>query len=114
MRRLPSIMLAAVTTVRGVASLIMLIMAGGRLGLWSASPRADLLGVSTYGILLLISGAFIVATGKTKSDEIRRVASAIGATLLFGMAWDTGVSTTALIEATLGIALAFSTVYDDG
>lgn len=98
-------------TIRRVVAGIMLIIAGGRLGLYSSRPLADILSTSTYGILLLIIGLALYVGHDWHYTLVGRSVAAAGALLLATMAWDgasVSLGVTVLVEVWLALLLLFS------
>lgn len=101
--------LTVALTGRGVTAGLMLILAGGRFGLWQAKALADLLPNQVYAWLLASVGAVLLVTLPVHYHRAGRLVSALGACLLAGMAWDVGyLGNTALIEGWLAVSLAVS------
>lgn len=90
---------------RAVAG-IMIIMGLGRLGLYATNPLAMTLTPEEYGILLTVLGTLLYINGRFRLSVGGRIVAALGAILLFGMAWDIGkLGVTALLEAWLALIL---------
>jgi hypothetical protein len=93
-------------SLRRFAAGIMLIMGAGRLGLYATASQSVTLTVAQYGVLLVVFGLALWPNGRFRLSIGGRVVAALGAILMFGMAWDVGViSVTSLIEAWLALAL---------
>jgi hypothetical protein len=85
---------------------IMLIMGLGRLGLYATFSLAMSLTVTQYGTLLVILGLALWPNGRFRLSIGGRIIAALGAILMFGMAWDVGtLGVTALIETWMALAL---------
>jgi hypothetical protein len=86
----------------------MLIIAGGRFGVWPALRQADTVPNALYAGALFIIGVIIwVTTWRWPHGWIGRLACAAGAVLLMGMACDVGRwGNTLLIEAWMAVLLA--------
>jgi hypothetical protein len=87
-----------------MAAGFMLIMGLGRLGAWASQSQSNALPTSTYGWLLTIFGATLLASIPWRRRKRGRLVAGLAAILLAGMAWDIGaINTTFLLE--LGAAL---------
>ena len=91
---------------RRVVAGIMIIMGLGRLGLYATNPLAMTLTPEEYGLLLVSLGALLYINGRFRLHVGGRIMAALGAILMFGMAWDVGkLGVTALLEAWMALIL---------
>ena len=107
LRSLGGLAVDMTTTARGAVAGVMLVMAGGRLGLWTSRSIANALSDDAYASLLAFFGLALIATAPWRGKPGGRLIAALSAALLAGMAWDVGVfGTTALIEFWMAVCLA--------
>lgn len=93
-------------TLRRFVAGIMVIMGLGRLGLYATVMLEMSLTLTQYGALLVVLGLALWPNGHFRLSIGGRIVAALGAILMFGMAWDVGaLGVTALIEAWMAIAL---------
>jgi hypothetical protein len=105
--------LTLLTVSRGVVAGFMLIMAGGRLGLWSSLRLADALPNDVYAYALLAVGLALFGTIRTRYRWYGRLIAALGAILLGGMAWDVGkIGNTVLMESWFAFVLTVGAFSD--
>ncbi len=91
---------------RGAVAGLMLIMAGGRFGLWQSRPGTTWLTADIYGWLLALMGVALFTSLPWRLHWAGRLIAVLGAALLGGMAFDVGVwGNTALILAWFAVLL---------
>lgn len=88
---------------------ILLILGLARLGLWSTvSEIATGRSMSFYGVAMTTCGVALLATTPMRLRLIGRIAAAVSAILLSGMAWDIGVISTSLLMLLLPASILFT------